>query len=127
MPDQDVITVRATDQTPRDLLHLDGRTYPVRPTVPTPAPGCRGLLHGIPGVMAEDGRTWEITSDRPLPQSQHTGVQLGDLLTVLVEIRDLLRDRLAAPNTSIVYDPADPQVVEWIRQAANAAGVDTRG
>ncbi len=83
-----IITVRATKQTPAELRFLDGRSYPIRPGV-TPVIGEHGVLHGIPGTMRE-GWIWEIGSDTPPPRVAST--QLGDLLTVLIEIRDLLRE-----------------------------------
>ncbi|MEU6204579.1 hypothetical protein ABZ814_13440 [Micromonospora musae] len=92
MPETKTVTVRINDKTPPDLRSLDGRTYPIRPTVPYPAPGARGTLFGIPGVMSEDGTTWYIEPEPP-PGTQLAGAQLGDIHAVLVEIRDLLRNR----------------------------------
>lgn len=95
----DSITVRATRSTPAELLHLDGRTYPIRPGV-TPVLGEHGVLHGIPGTM-RDGWIWEIGSDTPPPRA--ASAQLGDLLGVLIEIRDLLREastRWSAPEAA---------------------------
>jgi hypothetical protein len=84
------ILVRAVDTTPPSLRYLDGRTYLVRPGVTPTEPGHVGTLHGIPGVLVEDAGqlVWEIRPNQP--QAHSTG--LGDLLAVLTEIRDLLKD-----------------------------------
>ncbi len=83
-----VITVRATAKTPPELRHLNGRTYPIRYGI-TPGIGESGVLHGIPGTMRE-GWIWEIGTETPPPRV--ASAQLGDLLTILIEIRDLLRE-----------------------------------
>jgi hypothetical protein len=64
-PDPEV-TLVSTGETPQRYRRFAGRRYPVRPGQFLPAPGTRGTLFGIPGIMGP-GLEWEMTESLTVP------------------------------------------------------------